>query len=1522
MTNNASILVAILLCATLPLVNAQSREIHVSKKGSDHSSCGDATDPCGTLYKASLEINATDILYYMWTVGAIFVDGQNETDINQYISSDNTNNYDPCLPIPFDPTRHIFIMFNSTLIQDTIDWYPYHLCNKKRYKNDFLFAGGRYMSLSNLVIKNYAITNKNGSYPLIRSGLTPIAEVMCDTCTFQNITSSITEKPLIYTAGRIQFSNTQCIDIYAESRFIYAHHGDDLTMAPRSIVIKESSFDNVYAVKPFIYFWPSNNDVNYLPSLEISDSNFNNIHTETQFIDDATKSCAVNIINTNINVASGSFYYSGHISSSTIVIDNVNISTGALSTEDDTALFTFSLFDHTNVSSTQILYLYNTSESCSLQPAMRTNTLIGYDCAEFICVSPIKAIENEGQIHMSDITFDMEIASGHDTTECNVFEWGRTINLNAEYVISNYGIMYMTNIMIKRSVGLVLVANEYQLFITDLSFDESAMEDYNPNLLEMYNLIDHQGPHSSTVIQSSNLMGAFTLLSAEAGAVEIVDTTLQMATYALIINNIDEIVIRNCVIQNVGAYYGRFLDESFARHYNRGDRLLHRTTTPIQIMSSNQVSFYDNKISTYDPDGLLLFISNAQVSLVRNTFEINSSFLYYNVTQSFLDSPLQFSNTEDTTLIQNYFEENTIDEWPRAPLIHYHNPPYTASSGVNCLSGNTFVGPAIWTEHTNLTSCFRPELVHHTSINSTNQLGSLQTNMELFNQKGVFLTDIPQWDGNVYVRVILANMSHVAMDNVNFTTMSDTLPFVMGYNSRFMFIDSYASEENGHDISVSTFCNVTSNDRLHSDIGYISNLLFKCGDDDGQYKISTTQSRLVRTVDHLAAVQINITAEGTTYYPGQSLTFDYEIMDRFDNDIPVYSSGLISILLTGQFFSTNLYIDQNGDCVDCDNGIVINTLSLESNYNETFIMDISVDDVLYATNAQLTLDVIGCPLGYGPDSHDITCIECAEGYFNQLTNNIDPCRSCGDQQGIECIDGTVYVTHNYWMDITDDHEIVSASCPVDYCCENTDMCDYIHGDEELLCALNRDRTSPLCGKCKEGYSESMNSTKCVRCKSSFYFGYVLLPFLLSIVFALVLMATNTDKINKDAPKKEQPSRLKQVLQSEYCKMMLKIMFFKCTVYYEQGITQILAANGTTIGFHSFAALFHLSVFTNSNVDNEDNLWCFVDGLDAKGKILIDLLVPAMIGVWIASTYLYYKFKVKTALIVKGRQVNFGKTAIATIVMMIGKILDVLFRLLACTKIADQSVHSYFGYEKCGGNTQIFAALSLVLVIVGFGMLFLRLRRMDVAQRQNPKYFASVITSKYKPQYYDWEFTLFIRRIFIAFYAVYIEDITYKFMFIIIFAEFAYIQHKCNPFIIHQANQMEFFLLMCFVIIAMSQLVPAIDAFVLNALISIMIILPGISCVHYVYELTKIKPRDAEKLEEYIASAVQKETAAGTDERKTDHDDTVDIGAIDAPSDAKVEANSTKEMNITSVEMRTIKSENSIDSVLENAIVVP
>ena len=79
--------------------------------------------------------------------------------------------------------------------------------------------------------------------------------------------------------------------------------------------------------------------------------------------------------------------------------------------------------------------------------------------------------------------------------------------------------------------------------------------------------------------------------------------------------------------------------------------------------------------------------------------------------------------------------------------------------------------------------------------------------------------------------------------------------------------------------------------------------------------------------------------------------------------------------------------------------------------------------------------------------------------------------------GIECIDGDIWISNNYWMEIEDDY-ISSSICPSNYCCSKESDCHYID-DEDDLCALNRDHAAPLCGRCKEGYSERIKMKQCI-----------------------------------------------------------------------------------------------------------------------------------------------------------------------------------------------------------------------------------------------------------------------------------------------------------------------------------------------------------------------------------------------------------------------------------------------------------
>ncbi len=117
-----------------------------------------------------------------------------------------------------------------------------------------------------------------------------------------------------------------------------------------------------------------------------------------------------------------------------------------------------------------------------------------------------------------------------------------------------------------------------------------------------------------------------------------------------------------------------------------------------------------------------------------------------------------------------------------------------------------------------------------------------------------------------------------------------------------------------------------------------------------------------------------MTTESPYYYPGQAIKLNYEILDELGNVIQYNSDHSITVRLEHSNFLTDIIIDGDGICHICETGIVINVLSIHENYGEHFTMNVSVmEHVLYATNPELTLEIIGCPHGKGPDLNNISC---------------------------------------------------------------------------------------------------------------------------------------------------------------------------------------------------------------------------------------------------------------------------------------------------------------------------------------------------------------------------------------------------------------------------------------------------------------------------------------------------------------------------------------------------------------------
>eukprot|EP01084_Bolivina_argentea_P309866 536024_1 len=1426
-----------------------SAKYFISEHGTDASLCGNQLNPCATLYFASILINEGvnnhNEIY--------IVDGQNITQILFYQQLNNTHNWDPCIPTRFYGNKSLAITFNIEYINHLRDWYPLEICSQPlvhtNYKNQYLFDGGNTIIINNLIIDDYSIDGKR-SYPFIQSAEYINASVTCNNCSFINISSSNTN-PLLVTNASIYIINNLFLNVVTVGEIISDRPMRDIGWVySRHLKIQDSIFRNI-ASKCIISTWPSNNDILLGCNLMINSSNFDNISVADAIIFEEAYACDITISDIQIDIQFGTVLLSYHQYPSNIYINNLSILSNQLNPGNNDALLYFALNDITNIAHLKLSHEYNATSSCSYFDTI-WNSIINASCDRYLCINPLAAIESSGQINMSFVHIDVDISYGEKFSSNPGYFTRFAFDGNVPY-IWNKGIMHITNIILANTICYIFLKNEYSLSVSELSFVSSFERNYNPNLLHSHIIIWQSGRPSSLYVSASNFIGSQTHLHILGGTADIRNSNFQNSNQVFITwtENIG-FVMDNCEIRNSGVWNAAFeSDEYIENFYSQS-----------QIGYSSNVIIRNSKFSGFNVMGFLLCRYSTNVSLINNTFNIDTSDLYYNISTdnlAFLGlyGPLHVFACE-TRIIGNYFGENIVNHqryWIR----------YTRCEQSNCISANTFTNYAIYLNDTDLTSCFRPELVE--CITNPNKTQDCQNGMYgnidslLVNKDGYFIMN------NTYniEYIIYGNDSNIALDNINITMINgETNPItITASNGDILLIDSYVTNK---DISYYvSFCVLTENSRLSSDPQYIAKIRLNCSKNNNEtYLNQTMKSNITAFTNYLSSIIITLIPYELTYFPGQLLQFDYQTMDKLGNHIPNNMTHDTVLNIDSDTFSTEIDII-NGECLPCDTGILINTISIQRDIHGTIDIFISVaDELFYVQNDALSFDIIGCPIMYGPEDNNYTCTQCNTDYYSIQNGNVGKCVWCNPKKNsnIKCGDVKIIVERDYWLGF-EGQNMISSMCALGYCCQVNDGCDYLQ-DKSSLCAGNRDYKSMLCSKCKDQYSESMNATSCAKCKAKFYWKYILFSMFTALFWTLYILITASDEykinpaiivIHKPQKKKFMSCNCSAVRNGRCCKSIAKLLankrlmlFFKTIlnrniIYYMQALSQILSGGSYMILFSIFIQMFNFSFITNtSNTNNVDESWCFVNGLEARGKILLDLLIPCIIAVYfcIISIISNVFYDGRIAIKCIKREVNFAKTVIAMILLLIGSVLAVLFKLMSCTKVGNHLVHVHFGYENCYGSTWNVSLIILIMIIFIFSVVFINLRRYNSEERQSSNSILKSFVVKYKPHYYYWEHLIFIRRICIAFYSVSIEDDSFTLIFITILVIFLSIHIQCQPFIIELCNNLESILLGCLIVIVTSQALSSMDKELKKYITSFLIFLPFTLMVYFIYKFMKME----------------------------------------------------------------------------------
>ena len=167
------------------------------------------------------------------------------------------------------------------------------------------------------------------------------------------------------------------------------------------------------------------------------------------------------------------------------------------------------------------------------------------------------------------------------------------------------------------------------------------------------------------------------------------------------------------------------------------------------------------------------------------------------------------------------------------------------------------------------------------------------------------------------------------------------------------------------------------------------------------------------------------------------------------------------------------------------------------------------------------------------------------------------------------------------------------------------------------------------------------------------------------------------------------------------------MVLKILLYYGQGLITIMAQSTIQSGLFYFILpilqIFNLSIDFGVSDNSEGAGYCFLEGMTAEQEILLNLLIPALlllITALMAVTRLcgvdWLEYRCCFC-----SQITEYSAFWRALIISIGSIMAVIFKVLSCRDIAgsDLSVHFYYGDVECYDTPWFVALFTLAGLLV-------------------------------------------------------------------------------------------------------------------------------------------------------------------------------------------------------------------------------